>query len=92
MAYATATSPLGPWKKQDEPIISRKLLGVNGTGHGDIFQTAEGEWYYVFHTHNSNTRVHNRKTAIIRLLFDGKAWKADVDSFRYLALPSADGE
>ena len=32
VGYATAKSPLGPWKKHKKPIISRQLTGENGRG------------------------------------------------------------
>ncbi|MFD0792850.1 glycoside hydrolase family 43 protein [Mucilaginibacter litoreus] len=90
VGYATAASPLGPWKKtEDSPIISRKNIGVNGTGHGDFFTDASGQLYYVLHTHNSNSKVGNRKTGIVKASFtEGNPAKIKVDpkSFRYLQL------
>jgi beta-xylosidase len=90
VGYAASTSPYGPWTKmQDSPLISRKNTGANGTGHGDFLQDAKGNLYYVFHTHNSNTRVGPRKTAIIRAEFSkGAPIKMLVDSgsFRFLVL------
>ena len=86
VGYATAKTPLGPWKKYTRnPIISRQLLGINGTGHGDIIQNEKGEIDYVFHTHLSNEKVAPRRTAFIQLLFatDGSV-SADARSFRYL--------
>lgn len=68
VGYATSDSPYGPWKKQEgNPIISRRLLGHNGTGHGDIFIDNDGVMKYVFHTHNSNSVVGPRRTAIITM-------------------------
>lgn len=66
VGYATSTSPFGPWKKSaDNPIIDRKKIGINGTGHGDLFQDADSNWQYVFHVHASDSVVSPRKTAII---------------------------
>lgn len=88
VGYATSASPLGPWKKSDDsPIISRKNIGVNGTGHGDFFTDTHGQLYYVFHTHNNNTTANPRKTAIVKAIFTkDKPAKMVVDpgSFRYL--------
>lgn len=68
VGYATSGSPYGPWKKYEgNPVISRKLLGYNGTGHGDIFMDNDGEMRYVFHTHNSNSKVAPRRTAVITM-------------------------
>ena len=93
VGYATANSPLGPWVKYSgNPIISRKDLGINGTGHGDFFTDKEGNLQYVFHTHNSNTIVGPRKTAVIKASFvDGGDGMdkivIDPKTFHYLLLP-----
>ena len=69
IGFATSSSPLGPWTKSNKnPIINNTLLGINGTGHGDIFMDNE-QMYYVFHTHKSNTIVTPRRTALIKLNF-----------------------
>lgn len=90
VGYATSKSPFGPWiKTTDSPIISRQLLGVNGTGHGDLFFDGNKQMYYVFHTHTSNTKVGRRKTAIIKVSFTKDhpaAITVDKTSFRYLLL------
>ena len=70
VGYATSTSPLGPWKKYaNNPIISRNLLPQDGTGHGDLFCDAKGNWKYVFHVHNSDTSVHPRRTMLVDVKF-----------------------
>ncbi|OOQ59903.1 beta-xylosidase [Mucilaginibacter pedocola] len=88
VGYATSASPMGPWKKaEDGPIISRQNTGANGTGHGDVFTGPDGKLYYVLHTHHSNTKVGERKTAVIAIKFDkSKPAKIVVDksTFRYL--------
>lgn len=90
VGYATAPTPFGPWTKaNDSPIISRKNVGVNGTGHGDFFTEANGQLYYVFHTHNSDTKPNPRKTAIVKAMFtkdDPAKVVVDPGSFRYLLL------
>ena len=69
VGYATSSSPLGPWKKYNgNPVISKNLLGVNGTGHGDFFKKGK-ELYYVFHTHNDTGKVAPRRTAVVKLRF-----------------------
>ncbi|MBE7173673.1 MAG: glycoside hydrolase family 43 protein [Williamsia sp.] len=70
VGYATSSSPYGPWKKwSGNPIISKKTIGQNGTGHGDFVTGKHNRLYYVFHTHNSDTRVSPRRTAIITIKF-----------------------
>jgi beta-xylosidase len=66
VGYAVAHSPYGPWEKTtDSPIISRHIIGYNGTGHGDFFQDKNGDRKYVFHIHYSDTTVSPRQTAVI---------------------------
>ncbi len=84
LGYATAKSPLGPWKKHDEPIVSRHLTGENGTGHGDIFRDADGRLMYVLHTHKSNSEVSPRRTAIVELKKNGKKYEMVPSSLRFI--------
>jgi xylan 1,4-beta-xylosidase len=77
VGYATSEHPLGPWKKfMGNPVLNRAVTGTNGTGHGDFFHRKK-RWYYVFHTHNNNSTVAPRKTAIIPVKF--KRSKKDPD-------------
>ena len=70
IGYATATSPTGPWiKSNNNPIIDRKNMGWNGTGHGDLFADKKGKMWYVFHVHNSDAKVAPRRTAITGIKF-----------------------
>lgn len=70
VGYATSNSPMGPWKKHTgNPIISRHIIGHNGTGHGDVFTNKKGQMHYVIHTHHSDNRVSPRATAVVRLEF-----------------------
>lgn len=70
VGYAVSNSPLGPWKKHEEnPILHGDILGLRGTGHGDLFKNLQGELLYVLHTHNSIDKVIPRKTAIIKAHF-----------------------
>lgn len=70
VGYATATSPMGPWKKSTQnPIISRENTGIAGTGHGDVFQDNKGHFYYVFHAHNSDSVVSPRRTLTVPFSF-----------------------
>ncbi len=90
VGYATSNSPYGPWKKYEgNPIISKSILGINGTGHGDFVLDAKGQLTYVFHTHFSGSKPTPRRTAIIKVHFekDGKAidkMVIDKDSFHFV--------
>lgn len=70
VGYATASSPFGPWKKQNSPIIHRSLVGENGSGHGDVFKGLDGKYYYVYHVHRSDSTVQPRKTRIVPLMLE----------------------
>lgn len=77
IGYATATSPTGPWTKSTNgAIISRKNIGINGTGHGDILIDKDGKILYVFHVHASDSKVAPRRTAIVELQFKKNKKKA----------------
>ena len=79
VGFATSESPLGPWKKYGKnPILSRKNIAANGTGHGDFFLDKKGNFNYVFHTHNSVNAVGKRKTALIKVNFKTEPGKADL--------------
>ncbi len=70
VGYATSNTPYGPWKKYaGNPIISKKNIGVNGTGHGDFVMDAQHNYTYVFHTHFSDTVATPRRTATIKVKF-----------------------
>ena len=89
IGVATSKSPAGPWiKAKNNPLVSKASVGFNGTGHGDLFKDANGNWQYVLHTHFSGTKVGPRKTAIIQLVFPKKKndplVKADPKTFRFL--------
>ena len=70
VGYATSNSPLGPWKKwSGNPIMHKKHIGENGTGHGDFFRQGKN-LFYVFHTHNRADKVGPRKTALVKVRFE----------------------
>lgn len=76
--YATSSTPYGPWKKfSGNPIVSRKNIGINGTGHGDFVKKGK-RLFYVFHTHYSDSVVAPRRTAIVRVQFK-KDRKTGID-------------
>jgi xylan 1,4-beta-xylosidase len=93
VGYATSNHPIGPWKKYgDNPVISKNNIGKNGTGHGDFIRDKTGNLFYVLHTHNSDSAVVPRRTAIIKVRFV-KDQKSSIDklivdrkSFNYLKI------
>ena len=84
VGYATAKSPLGPWTKCEEPLISQRLIGANGTGHGDLFKDSDGDWAYVFHTHGGADKVVPRRAAVVKLRLGKQGFEVAEGSFRYL--------
>jgi xylan 1,4-beta-xylosidase len=93
VGYAVSDSPYGPWQKYSgNPVLSRENIGENGTGHGDFVKGEQGNLYYVFHTHHSDTGVHPRKTAVVNAGFTTPqdnssgidALVMDEESFYYL--------
>lgn len=74
VGYATSSSPLGPWEKHTaNPIISRHIVGENGSGHGDIFRGKDRRLYYVYHVHASDHEVSPRRTRIVPLHLSKRA-------------------
>ncbi|MDO9375552.1 MAG: glycoside hydrolase family 43 protein [Ferruginibacter sp.] len=70
VGYAVSKSPLGPWQKfAGNPIISKQHIGVNGPGHGDFFRDKNNQLKYVLHTHQSDSTVGPRRTALVDVRF-----------------------
>lgn len=71
VGYATAKSPLGPWKKFDGNPILRRTDQVSGPGHHSVIESPDGkEWFIVYHTHQQPKKPWwNRQLAIDRLVF-----------------------
>ncbi len=88
VGYAVSKNPLGPWKKfEGNPILGKFNTGKKGSGHGDLFKDKNGDWLYVFHTHNAENRVSPRKTALVEATFNlnnRQKLKLDANSFHYL--------
>ena len=70
VGYAYSESPYGPWRKAgNNPIINKYDVGINGPGHGDLFVDKDNNYKYVFHSHADNTKVNNRRTWTVDVLF-----------------------
>lgn len=83
VGYASAPSPLGPWKKcKSNPIISTALMGENGVGHGELFFDNDGNLRYAYHAHRSDTQALPRKIRIVTLNIDksnGQPYEISAD-------------
>ncbi len=83
VGYASAPSPLGPWKKcKANPIINTALMGENGVGHGELFFDNDGNLRYAYHAHRSDTQALPRKIRIVTLNIDksnGQPYEISAD-------------
>lgn len=71
VGYAVADSPLGPWtKNENNPMISRAIVGEKGSGHGDIFFDRDENMRYVYHVHCNDNQANPRRTRIVKLDVD----------------------
>ena len=91
VGYAVSKSPFGPFVKNvSNPILSTANTGVPGVGHGDLFFDNSGKMFYVFHTHNADSAVSPRKTAVVSARFEknqaggADELKMDGKTFEYL--------
>lgn len=64
VGYATASSPMGPWKKYGGNPILQRADGLTGTGHGAPFCGKDGKWKYIFHAHWNSEKVQPRTSYI----------------------------
>ena len=83
VGYASAPTPLGPWKKcKANPIINTALMGENGVGHGELFFDNDGNLRYAYHAHRSDTQALPRKIRIVTLNIDksnGQPYEISAD-------------
>ena len=75
VGYATATSPLGPWKKYaGNPILEMdESLPMYSTGHGSIAHSPDGSQSYYVHHGRPSATGGPRKLYTERLLMEGAA-------------------
>ncbi|MEV4414289.1 family 43 glycosylhydrolase [Catellatospora sp. NPDC049609] len=73
VAYATGTSPLGPWTKRGVVLSKRLDVGVRGPGHHSVVQAPGTDtWYVAYHRFAVPAgNGTNRETAIDRMEFNG---------------------
>lgn len=77
ISYATAPSPLGPWTKHGEPIVSQTPT-VQGPGHNGMAMSPDGkEMFVIYHVHRATYTV-SRVLAIDRMEFVPQAEGPDL--------------
>jgi len=73
VAYATGTSPTGPWSDRVGVILAKDAgLGINGTGHHSVVRVpGSDDWYIAYHRFAmpGGDGMH-RETTIDRMLFN----------------------
>jgi GH43 family beta-xylosidase len=73
VAYATGSSPTGPWSNRVGVILQKDLsLGIKGTGHHSVVQVpGTDQWYIAYHRFAiPNGDGTHRETMIDRLYFN----------------------
>lgn len=69
LGYATAKSPLGPWTKHGEPVLT-KSDEVMGAGHNGLTWSPDGsELMLIYHAHASDATLR-RVAAMDRIVFE----------------------
>ncbi|NNG36626.1 family 43 glycosylhydrolase [Nakamurella sp. DB0629] len=91
VGYATAPSPLGPWRKFDgNPILSQDpALPEFSTGHGSLAFSPDGRQAYYVH-HGRPTTTSSRRLYTDRLLLAGNG--NDAAGVPILAIDAATGD
>ena len=81
VAYGTSTSPLGPIKVADEPVIliQDPENEIYGTAHNSVLQIpGRDEWYFVYHRINKNYIEKSKAPGIHReVCIDKMEFNAD---------------
>jgi len=75
VGVATATNIFGPWKKYEGNPILQKPGNLVGVGHSAMFTDKNGQLRIVFHSHNSNTKIHPRTMHIGTVCFQNENGK-----------------
>jgi len=75
VGFASATNIFGPWKKYEENPILQKPGNLVGVGHSAMFTDKHGQLRIVFHSHNSNTKIHPRTMHIGTVCFQNENGK-----------------
>ena len=72
IGYATATSPLGPFKKYSGNPIAHRGNGVLGPGHHCVIEGPRGDLWMVYHQKASDRIGWDRFVAMDKLWFDAE--------------------
>jgi beta-xylosidase len=83
VAYATASSPIGPWVKAAGPPVLRGRGVVKGAGHHSVAQVpGTDQWVIAYHRFIiPGGNGYNRETALSPMRFDGQGNILPVNVF-----------
>lgn len=83
IAYATSTSPLGPFTKAEGPPVLKGKGVVKGAGHHSVLQVpGTDDWYIAYHRFKiPDGDGYNRETCISQMRFDKQGKILPVDVF-----------
>lgn len=71
VGYASAATPLGPWKKNPDNPVVQHTEEIWGPGHGSFARDRAGQWWHVYHQKTSTDRGWKRFICIDPLVVDG---------------------
>ncbi len=80
VAYATGTSPLGPWTKRGVVLQKRLELGIKGPGHHSVVKAPTGDtWYAAYHRFAVPAgNGTNREVTVDRMTFNADGTIAPI--------------
>jgi beta-xylosidase len=68
VGYATASSPLGPWRRSEDNPILHRTPEVSGPGHNCVTRSPDGkELFCVYHVHKNRVPGGDRLLAMDRM-------------------------
>ena len=96
IGVATSTSPMGPFIKNEEPVLMVQDYWdyISGTGHCSIFESVDKkETFIAYHSHIDTTLGGGeRKINFDRIYFDNGKVRVNGPSISPQILPSGSGE
>jgi hypothetical protein len=80
VAYATGSSPFGPWTKRGVVLQKRLELGIKGTGHHSVVQLPGTDtWHIAYHRFAvPGGNGTNREVTVDRMTFNADGTIAPI--------------
>ena len=70
VGYATAASPLGPFRRGENNPILHRAEGLYGPGHGSAIRARAGRWWFLYHQKKTAKIEWDRFVCLDPLRFD----------------------